>query len=85
MFAPVNQSPLVTFILPYKAVFMLLFFFYFKPLVTPLFIQLFCNIIYVSSKNEEEDLMKTVQLLYNNNINDFLYSRIKEVNIKKYL
>ena len=40
-------------------------FIYFKPLVTPLFIQLFCNYIYVSLKNEEEDLMKTVQLFYN--------------------
>ena len=36
-------------------------FFYFKPLVTPLFIQLFCNIIQVSSKNEGEDLMKMAQ------------------------
>ena len=32
-------------------------------MVTPLFIQLFYNNIYVSSKNEEADLMKTVQLL----------------------
>ena len=38
----------------YKAVCMLLFFFFnFKPLVTPLFLQLFCNNIQVSSKLEE--------------------------------
>ena len=30
---------------------------------------------------EGEDRMKTVQLLYNNNINSFLYSQIKETNI----
>ena len=29
--------------------------------------------------------MKTVQLLYNNNINKFLYSQIKEANIQKHL
>ena len=29
--------------------------------------------------------MKTVQLLYNNNINNFLYSQIKEANIQKHL
>ena len=39
-------------------------FFYFKPMVTPLFIQLFCNNMYVSSKNEGVDLTKTVQLFY---------------------
>ena len=56
-------------------------FFYFKPLVTPLFIQSFCNNIQVISKNRGEDLMKKVQFLYNNNINNFLYSWIKETNI----
>ena len=29
--------------------------------------------------------MKTVQLLYNNNVNNFFYSRIKETNILKHL
>ena len=33
-------------------------------MLTPLFIQLFCNNIYVSLKNEGTDLMKTVQLFY---------------------
>ena len=42
---------------------MLLFFSFlsFKPLVTLLFIQLFCNIMYVSSKIDGADLMKTEQ------------------------
>ena len=43
-------------------VFCMLFFFSFKLLVTPLFIQLFCNNIQVSLKYEGADLMKTVQL-----------------------
>ena len=37
-------------------------FFYFKPLVTPLFIELFWNKIQVSWKNGGDGLMKTVQL-----------------------
>ena len=37
-------------------------FFCFKPLDTLLFTQLFCNNIYVRSKNEGVDIMKTVQL-----------------------
>ena len=69
VFATINHSSLLSFILPYKAVCMFFSLFYLKPLVTPLFIQLFW---------EGEDLMKTVQLLYNNNINNFLYSRIKK-------
>ena len=61
-------------------------FFYFKSLVKPLFIQLFCNNIKVSSKNKGEDLMKTVQLLYNNDyINNFLYSRVQETKYLKLL
>ena len=47
MCALINHSPhfsLLSFILPYKAVLHVLFsFFYFKPLVTLLFIQLFSN------------------------------------------
>ena len=55
---------LLSFILPYKGVLHAFFpFFCFKPLVTPLFLQLFYNNIYVSSKKKEVDLMKTVQLL----------------------
>ena len=46
----------------YIRLFCMLFFFCFKPLVTPLFIQLFCNNIYVSSNKEGADLIKTVQL-----------------------
>ena len=48
--APINHSPpsLFSFILPYKAVLYAFFsFLCFKPLVTPLFIQLFCNNINV--------------------------------------
>ena len=35
--------------------------------------------------NEGEDLMKTVQLLYNNHTNNLLYSRIKQTNTLKHL
>ena len=39
-----NLSPVAFLVLPYQAVLHPFFsFFYFKPLVTPLFIQLFCN------------------------------------------
>ena len=43
---------------------MLFSFFYFEPLVAPLFMQLFFSNIYVSSKNKGADLMKTAQLFY---------------------
>ena len=61
----ITPVSLLSFLLPYKYVLHAFFsFFYFKPLVAPLFIQLFCDNIYVRSKNEETDLMKTVQLFH---------------------
>ena len=67
---------------------MLFSFFYFKHWLHHHLNNYFAT-TYINSKNEGEDLMKTVQLLYNNNndnnnnnnnINNFLYSQIKETN-----
>ena len=52
---------LLSFSLPYKAVLYAFFsFVYFKPLVTTLFVKLFCNNVFVILKNEGADLIKTV-------------------------
>ena len=63
---PFTPSPIplsLSSLLSLKAVLHAFFpFFSFKPLVTPLILQLFCNNIYINSKNEGVEPMKTVQL-----------------------
>ena len=55
-----HPLPISPCLLYHKKLFYMLFFFCLKLLVT-LFMQLFCNNIYVSTKNEGADLLKTVQ------------------------
>ena len=59
---PLSLSPLLFYHVKLICMFFFLSFVCFLSLVTPLFIELFWNNIYVSSKNEGADLMKTLQL-----------------------
>ena len=72
---PVNHShpvSLLYFFYHMKLFCMIFFSFCFKESVTPLFMQLFCNKINLSSKNEGADIIKTVQLFNFHFIQNFL-------------
>ena len=60
----IHSPPFLSSLLFYhrKLFYMLVSFFCFKAFVTPLFTQLFCHNIYISSNNEGAGLMKTVQI-----------------------
>ena len=60
----IHSPPFLSTLLFYhrKLFYMLVSFFRFKAFVTPLFTQLFCHNIYISSNNEGAGLMKTVQI-----------------------